>query len=69
MDAFSEELKTALEEVWKRPDDAEGETTLEGWAARMQEYQKQRQIDPLLKVAKPDLAKYEWNKKPVAHRK
>lgn len=63
LDAFAQELKAALEEVWKRPEDAGGETSLEGWATRMQEYQKQRQIDPLLKVARPDLVKYEWNKK------
>lgn len=66
LDSFAKELAMALEEVWARPADAEeGETSLEGWAARMQEYQKQRMVDPLLKVPRPDLAKYEWNKKLV----
>lgn len=60
---FSEELKEALEEVWKKSQDAEGELSAEGWAARMQEHEKQRQVDPLDKVSKPELAKQEWNKK------
>ena len=52
-----------LDEVWKKSEEPEGEMSLEGWAARMQEYEKQRQIDPLLKVSRPEQAKYEWNSK------
>ncbi|KAJ3555021.1 hypothetical protein NM688_g2799 [Phlebia brevispora] len=60
---FAEELNVAIEEVWKKSQDTEAETFLEGWAARMQEYERQRRIDPLDKVPKPELAKQEWNQK------
>lgn len=60
---FAQELKTAIEEAWKVPQDVEAETSLEGWAARMQEYERQKRIDPLDKVSRPELVKQEWNKK------
>ncbi|KAI0785729.1 IkappaB kinase complex IKAP component [Abortiporus biennis] len=60
---FAQELQLAVEEIWKKVE-REGEpTTPEGWAARMQEIEKQRQIDPLDKVAKPELTKRDWNTK------
>ncbi|CAL1711610.1 unnamed protein product [Somion occarium] len=62
---FEEELKQAVEDIWKKKSaEAEGAEPFEdGWAARMQEYEKQRQIDPLDKVARPDLMKRDWNPK------
>ncbi|KAI0076404.1 IkappaB kinase complex IKAP component [Panus rudis PR-1116 ss-1] len=60
---LEEELKAAVDEIWtKKPEDVET-TTAEGWAARMQEYEKQRRIDPLEKVQKPNLGPNEWNPK------
>ncbi|THG94781.1 hypothetical protein EW026_g6757 [Hermanssonia centrifuga] len=63
LEDFARELKESVDEIWKKPQDAEaeGETSAEGWAKRMQEYEKQRQIDPMDKVAKPELVKQEWN--------
>ncbi|PCH36634.1 IkappaB kinase complex IKAP component [Wolfiporia cocos MD-104 SS10] len=63
---FEMELQAAVEEIWKKPSGVGGEENAEselagGWAARMQEYEKQRQIDPLEKVSKPELAKPEWS--------
>ncbi|KAI0090814.1 pol II transcription elongation factor [Irpex rosettiformis] len=58
--AFKEELNKAVEEIWtKTPQEAEEgvEATLEGWSARMKEYERQRRIDALEKVAKPDIGK------------
>ncbi|KAK7691913.1 hypothetical protein QCA50_005318 [Cerrena zonata] len=62
---FAEELKQAVDEIWKKKsiDDEGAETTDGGWAARMEEYEKQRQVDPLDKVTKPDLVKRDWNPK------
>ncbi|KAF7791354.1 hypothetical protein EIP86_002368 [Pleurotus ostreatoroseus] len=60
---FAAELKEAVEEVWKKAQDTEVEMSPEGWTARMQEYERQKRIDPLDKVSKPELAKQEWNKK------
>jgi elongator complex protein 1 len=34
-----------------------GETTPEGWAARMKEYERQKRIDPMEKIGRPDVAK------------
>ncbi|KZT05444.1 IkappaB kinase complex IKAP component [Laetiporus sulphureus 93-53] len=52
-------LRAALDEVWTKASGAEGETE-DSWAARMQEYEKQRHVDPLEKVAKPEVGKQEW---------
>lgn len=60
---FSDELKATIEESWKKSLEAEAETSLEGWAARMQEYERQKRIDPLDKVSRPELAKQDWNEK------
>ncbi|KAL6305119.1 IkappaB kinase complex IKAP component [Sparassis latifolia] len=63
---FEKELKAAVDEIWARPpgpeDTGEGGDGAPGdtWASRMQEHERQRQTDPLEKVAKPDLAKQEW---------
>jgi len=59
---FSSELRKAVDSIWKKQDDEEV-TTPEGWAARMQDYEKQRHIDPLEKVVKPELNRKEWNTK------
>ena len=63
LESFEEELRAAVEEIWTKPA-SEGEATTEptpdGWAARMLEHEKQRQVNPLDKVTKPELAKQEW---------
>lgn len=61
--SFGEELGAAVEEIWKRPPESDGaieSAPADSWAARMQEYEKQRQTDPLEKVVKPELTKMEW---------
>ncbi|KAI0919135.1 hypothetical protein AcV5_002129 [Taiwanofungus camphoratus] len=61
--SFGEELGAAVEEIWKRPPESDGaieSAPADSWAARMQEYAKQRQTDPLEKVVKPELTKMEW---------
>lgn len=62
---FNEELMAAIEEIWKKPVDIDGEPTTEadGWAARMQEHEKQRLINPTDKVVKPEIVRSEWNLK------
>ena len=62
--AFASELEKAVEEIWTKPRDvgaAAEESTPEGWAARMAEYERQRRIDPLEKVSRPELSKSEWS--------
>ncbi|KAF4620926.1 hypothetical protein D9613_000930 [Agrocybe pediades] len=54
--AFEEEMKAALDEIWARPAETEGEPTAEGWAARMAEIEKSKAINPLDKVPKPDMS-------------
>jgi len=51
---FEAELKAALEEIWARPAENEGEP--DGWATRMAEVEKSRAINPLDKVPKPDVS-------------
>lgn len=64
LSAFETELHAAIQEIWTKPPTVEGEvSSSDGWAARMQEYEKQRQIDPLEKVPKPELPSGQWNVK------
>ncbi|TFY59586.1 hypothetical protein EVJ58_g5682 [Rhodofomes roseus] len=61
--SLENELRDAVEEIWTKPTpegDEAADTAPEGWAARMQEHDKQRQVNPLDKVSKPELAKQEW---------
>ena len=63
LESFEEEVRVAVEEIWTKPvsnGDATTEVTPDGWAARMLEHERQRQVDPLDKVTKPELAKQEW---------
>jgi len=54
---FEAELKEAVEEIWARSlDEKETEDT---WASRMAEIERSRQINPLDKVAKPDVMRLE----------
>ncbi len=63
LEGFALELKESVDEIWKKPQDAEaeGKTTAERRAKRMQEYEKQSQIDPTDTVARSGLVKQEWN--------
>lgn len=67
---FEAELRATIEEIWAKPaseGDATTEAPLDGWAARMLEHEKQRQVNALEKVIKPELAKQEWRLRlPVA---
>ncbi|OBZ69676.1 Elongator complex protein 1 [Grifola frondosa] len=58
---FEAELSTAVEEIWQRPPEIESEAPpADSWAVRMQEHEKQRHVNPVDKVTKPELAKQEW---------
>ncbi|KDQ56269.1 hypothetical protein JAAARDRAFT_36447 [Jaapia argillacea MUCL 33604] len=62
--AFEVELKQAVEEVWTRPpsetqQDEEGAVG-DGWAKRMEQIEKNRMVNPLDKVVKPDVSAGEW---------
>ena len=63
LESFEAELRVAVEEIWAKPaseGEAPAEAQPDGWAARMLEHERQRQLRPLEKVAKPELAKQEW---------
>ncbi|TFK88053.1 IkappaB kinase complex IKAP component [Polyporus arcularius HHB13444] len=66
---FSEELSGAVEEIWKRAPEgeeggAEGGAAHEGgWAARMEAYEKRKNVNPVDNIVKPELAKQEWKLK------
>ncbi|KAI0326070.1 IkappaB kinase complex IKAP component [Cubamyces sp. BRFM 1775] len=61
---FAAELTAAVEEIWKKaPEGEEGTETVpaaDSWAARMEAYEKQKHINPVDKVAKPEMGKPEW---------
>lgn len=61
--AFEQELKETIEEVWARPADDDVDpataTAEDTWAARMAEVERSRRINPLDKVAKPDVIRGE----------
>lgn len=56
VEAFEVELKESIEEIWSRPVGLDDRNVPEGWAARMAEVERNKAaVDPLDKVAKPDL--------------
>ncbi|KAG9312245.1 IKI3 family-domain-containing protein [Chiua virens] len=57
--AFDTELRTVIDEIWKKPG-IEQEQSMDSWAARMQEKEKERLIDPNERVSKPEMGIVEW---------
>jgi elongator complex protein 1 len=61
VEAFEIELKESVEEIWTRPAEENEENGVggasipDGWASRMAEVERGRVVNPLDKVAKPDL--------------
>ncbi|KAG6856745.1 hypothetical protein H0H87_001089 [Tephrocybe sp. NHM501043] len=49
---FEKELKHSLEEIWSKPPE---EVTIDSWATRMEEVERERRINPVDRVAKPEL--------------
>ncbi|KAG6918878.1 hypothetical protein DXG01_010942 [Tephrocybe rancida] len=49
---FEEELKRTLEEIWAKSAE---EATVDSWATRMEEVERERRVNPIDKVAKPEL--------------
>ncbi|KAJ7188994.1 pol II transcription elongation factor [Mycena filopes] len=67
---FEQEFIEAVEEIWKKAPVGEEETApQDSWAQRMEDRAKQRQVDPIERVPKPDpKGNEEWRMKmfPVA---
>ncbi|KAN0081459.1 IKI3 family domain containing protein [Tylopilus felleus] len=57
--AFDAELREAIEHVWKKSG-VEQEQPMDSWAARMQEKDRDRLIDPIERVQKPEMGAVEW---------
>lgn len=56
---FDTELREAIEEIWKRPV-VEQEQPVDSWATRMQEKERDRLIEPIERVQKPEVGVVEW---------
>jgi len=56
--AFDTELREAIEAVWKKP--GVEEEPVDSWAARMQEKDRERLMDPIERVQKPEMTVVEW---------
>ena len=62
MIGFEEELSQAVNEIWAKRPEADGELQItDSWAARMQEHEKRQATDALEKVAKPEIIRHGWN--------
>ncbi|KAF9237879.1 pol II transcription elongation factor [Melanogaster broomeanus] len=61
--AFDQELRKAVEEIWTKPGGAEEPTPVDSWMTRMQEREKERLIDPIERVPKPEMEAVEWGLK------
>ncbi|KAG8220454.1 IKI3 family-domain-containing protein [Butyriboletus roseoflavus] len=57
--AFNTELWKAIEEIWKKPG-IEQEQPVDSWAARMQEKERGRLIDPVERVQRPEMGTVDW---------
>ncbi|KAJ7125399.1 IKI3 family-domain-containing protein [Mycena epipterygia] len=64
---FEQELVDAVEEIWKKPLEEEESAVQDSWAQRMEQKEKQRLVDPIERVAKPDTkGGEEWRMKMFA---
>ena len=63
---FAAELAAAIDEIWKRVPETEGDAEPEAqphqdsWAARMEAHEKRKHTNPVDTVARPDVAKQQW---------
>ncbi|KAF8554834.1 pol II transcription elongation factor [Imleria badia] len=57
--AFDTELREAIDEIWKKPM-VEQEQPVDSWATRMQEKERDRLMDPVERVQKPEMGVVEW---------
>lgn len=55
LNQFGIELRDAVEQAWKKPLESAGDTGMDSWATRMQEKEKERMINPIERVDKPEL--------------
>ncbi|KIJ66069.1 hypothetical protein HYDPIDRAFT_174791 [Hydnomerulius pinastri MD-312] len=58
--AFDKELRDAVEEIWKNPRSTDEPAPVDSWAIRMQEKEKERLVDPVERVPKPEMAGVGW---------
>lgn len=58
LSGFEDELGKALEEVWTKPTD-EDVAPVDSWAARMEEKERNKAVNPIDKVPKPELPRAE----------
>lgn len=69
LETLEHELKDAVEEIWAKKlegEDGEAQAPLpDSWATRMEEIEKNRRINPVDRVPKPDLtaSNQEWKMK------
>ncbi|KAK0226513.1 pol II transcription elongation factor [Armillaria fumosa] len=56
VDAFERELQETVEDIWKKPAE-EGETATDSWAARMEQVEKAKRVNPVDSVPKPELGR------------
>jgi elongator complex protein 1 len=61
--AFEQELREAIEDIWKKPGSAEEPGPVDSWVTRMQEKEKERLIDPIERVPRPEVEAVEWGLK------
>ncbi|PBK88520.1 pol II transcription elongation factor [Armillaria gallica] len=56
VDAFERELQETVEDIWKKPAE-EGESATDSWAARMEQVEKAKRVNPVDSVPKPELGR------------
>ncbi|KIK96350.1 hypothetical protein PAXRUDRAFT_138652 [Paxillus rubicundulus Ve08.2h10] len=61
--AFEQELREAVEGIWKKPGSAEEPGPVDSWVTRMQEKEKERLVDPIDRVPRPEVEAVEWGLK------
>lgn len=60
LSAFDKELRDTIEEIWKKTG-VDQEQLADSWAARMQEKERDRLIEPIERVQKPEMGAVEFS--------
>lgn len=59
LSAFDEGLREAIEAIWKQAE-AEQEQSIDSWAVRMQQKEREGLVDPIERVPKPEIGNVEF---------
>jgi elongator complex protein 1 len=64
LDELAQELEETIDEIWRKPsEDGDDQGSVDSWAKRMEDRQRNRQVDPTDKIGRPEINQLDWKMK------